>query len=146
MPIPKERVWLRAAIFSLYPLVVLGLVLWLVGEVSGLGRQAAIVAAGVLAVAVVWLIERHGAGDDQTATEGEVASAADRYWSIVSVVIAGGWCVYGFNVHETGERWWWLYVIFVPVAVLRLGYDLYDLYRYRHERAQQRDEKWAPWG
>jgi len=146
MPVPKDRIWLRAAIYSLYPLVVLGLVLWLVGEVSGLGRQSLIVAGGVLVVAAVWLIERHDTGDDQTTAQGEVAPAADRHWSIVATVIAGGWCIYGFNVYETGERLWWMYVIFVPVAVWSLGYDLYDLFRHRHERARQRDERWAPWG
>jgi len=146
---PRPLLWLAA--FLGFETLVLGLVFYLVGVVSGLQRQTVIVLAGVVVFAVGWrLLGRFEGSSDAKSrvTPGERASrsAKDVYWLMASQLMPAIWFLYGLNVYSVGERMWWASVIGLPAMVGYFIYCLADLYRHRHEYAQQREEKWDPWG
>ena len=147
----KHRPLLWLAAFMGFEALVVGLVFYLVGVIPGLQRQTIVVLAGVVVFAVGWrLLGRFEDSSDATsrATPGErpVRHAKDVYWSMASSLVFAIWCIYGLNVYSMGERMWWASVIGLPVMAGYFVYYLADLYRHRHEYAQQREEKWDPWG
>lgn len=146
---PRPLFWF-AAFMGLEGLVV-GLVFYLVGVVSGLQRQTVVVLAGVVVFAVVWwLLGRLEGSSDATSrvapSERELRPAKDVYWLMAYLLVPAIWFIYGLNVYPVGERMWWASVIYLPVMVGYFIYCLVDLYRHRDEYAKQREEKWAPWG
>lgn len=47
---------------------------------------------------------------------------------------------------EVGSFWWWWGAVGLPISAAFLVYWLVDLFRHRHERAEERAERWDPWG
>lgn len=146
---PRPLFWFAA--FMVLEGLVLGLVFYLVGLVSGLQRQAVLVLAGAVVFAAVWWLLRRlepssGAKSDVTAGEQGPTPAKDVHWSLATQLMIVIWLIYGLNVNSVGERMWWLSAIGLPFGVGLIIYYLVDLYRHRHERARQREEEWAPWG
>jgi len=129
--------------------LILWLVFWAVGEVSGLANQAAVVLGGVFLFAMVfWVLEfvvQKFAPREET-DEPKPVPVWVNYHGTAFGLYFGARSIYGLNENEVGEQWWWWSVIGVPLCGSMLAYNLYDLYRHRHERARQREERWAPWG
>jgi hypothetical protein len=130
--------------------LVLGLVLWLVGEVTGLASQTAIVLGGLLVVVAAWRLAtraeaRAGTGDE-TPERAELKPVWTVYYWIPFGVYFGAKSVYGLYEYEVGDRWWWWSVIGIPICAWCVIYNLHDLYRHRLQRSREREEKWAPWG
>jgi hypothetical protein len=142
---PRPLFWL-AAFVGLEGLVV-GLVFYLVGVVSGLQRQAVLVLTGTVVFAAVWwLLARVETKPNVRAGEQGPIPAKDIFWILATQLMAVIWLIYGLNVNSVGERMWWLCAVGLPLGIGFIIYHLVDLYRHRHEHARQREEKWAPWG
>jgi len=146
----KDSAWLWTMVFLGFPALVFALMLWMVGEVTGLLAQAAVVVGGFILLVAGWrlidLFTRHGATSDETPERPYVRPRGDVYLGIAICIWIGAKSAIGLSEYDAGDRWWWWAVIGLPMGCAGLIYYVLDLYRHRDVHAREREEKWDPWG